>query len=198
MEEARSILRLAVLPACLAMLIFGCGGSGGADGPTIRPPDSLWAADMVIPAELQADVQYWSDLNWRAGAIPVNIAGESLSRRRALMYYAVTKGKFIRDSTLVVQTVQCAQGEKLKQMQKLCRNIGFAISDSVYSPYRGSETYYIWIEQSVYDSRGLVWLSDYILTTYPQDFLCVQPMVSDTPFPGGGGWPHSEGGGASF
>ena len=195
MEEARSNLGLAVLLASLAMLSCGCGGSS-PDGPVIRPPDAVRWGMLTVPADLKADVQYWTDLNWQPGAIPTNIAGESLSRRRALMYYSLLNGKFTRNSTLVIQTVQCEPGDKLKAMQQLCQSIGFAIADSKYSPYRQAETYYIWIEQSSYGESALAWLSDYILSTYPDDFLCVQPMVSDTPFPGGG--IHSEGGGASF
>jgi hypothetical protein len=143
---------------------------------------------------MEADVQYWADLNWQAGAIPVNIAGESLGHRQGLMYFSLINGKYVRFSTLVVQTVECEQGVKLKAIQGLCRRIGFEIADSKYSPHRKSETYYIWIQDRSYWLPELGWLSDYILTTYPEDVIAVQPMVSDKPF----GGIHNEGSGASF
>jgi hypothetical protein len=191
-------LRFWLLLIGLIALLQGCGGSGPA-GPAIRPPESVMWSEFAIPSGLAADVAYWQELNWRAGAFPIGIAGESLSRRRALMYYSLSRGKFYRESTLVIQTVQGEPGAKQKQIEALCKSLGFALADSTYSPYRQAETYYIWIEEDVYAKNALGWLSDYILATYPDDFICVQPMVSDKPFPSGwSGGIHNEGAGAGI
>jgi hypothetical protein len=192
----------AALGYCGMLLLasmFACNGGGPAEGEPVErriiPAPGLGGDDLRVPSDLAVDYQYWVDQNWRAGVIPVNIAGEPLGRRKALMYYSLIVAPFYRQSTLVVQTVPAEEGEKDKVMQALCKDIGFAISDSTYSPHRQAQTYYIWITDFIYSSKELAWLSNYILDNYPDDFVAVVPIVSDRPQ---GGGVHNDGWGSTI
>lgn len=191
------IFSSSLLCLAIALTVCTCGGPGDEFDvplPDVRPPDEVqWQSQAVAPSELLPHIQYWRDLKWPAGVFPVNIFGEPLLRRRALMYYSCEVGPFVRPSTLVVQTVQSAQGEKNAAMSRLCKEIGFTISDQTYSPFREAETYFIWIRDFSYGQASLAWLSDYILVNYSSDFVAVQPMISNRPF-----WSHNEGAGWAF
>jgi hypothetical protein len=197
---ARGVKRIGQLLAATLLTLAGCGGPGpenweDPDPPKLSPPDWTWQGPLTIPADLLDDVQYWEDAKWPSGEIPVNIAGEPLSRRRALLYYSLQKGPYSRPSTLVLRAVRGSMGAKDGQLNKLNKLIGFTVADSRYVNLHQQMTYWIWIEDFSYGSGQLAWVGDYILQNYQADFVCVQPMVRATPW--GGGW-HNGGGGGSW
>ena len=126
------LLRLLFL-TCLIML-GGCGG-GGPDGPVIRPPTSLTWSDLTIPVGLEPDVEYWTALNWRAGAVQIGIAA-SAGRRRALRYYSLTRASLRHPARR-----QTGNPSGAKEAYQAMQSIFFALSDSVSLPYRNAETY---------------------------------------------------------